>query len=145
MKKYFLILLPILLIICFIGCAKNSSEGKNILSIGNKKINIEIADSSEKRAQGLSGRKTLEKNSGMLFIFDKSNYYNFHMQNMNFPLDFIWINNDEIVEIIPNVSASSHQPPDYLRPSIPVDKVLEVNAGFSSENNIKVGDTIIIK
>lgn len=111
--------------------------------IGDKTIFVEIADSQEKRTKGLSGRNSLPKNKGMLFLFDKPDFYGFWMKGMNFPLDFIWIKDNEVIELTKNVKPEDFQPPNLLIPKDRVNKVLEVNAGFIEEFNIKIGDKVV--
>lgn len=111
------------------------------LKIDGVIINVEISDTEAKRRQGLSFREFLGEKEGMLFIFETPDYYPFWMKDMKFPLDFIWISGEEIVEVTENV------PPDFpgiLKPSFPVDKVLEVNAGFVKKYQIKPGQKIQI-
>lgn len=105
-------------------------------------LRVEIADSTEERKRGLSGRNTLSQNKGMLFVFSEPDFYKFWMKDMNFGLDFIWINGDEIIEVTKNVKSEDYQPPDVLVPKEKIDKVLEVNAGEAERLNIKTGDKI---
>ena len=56
------------------------------IKIGDEVINVELALTNEERTQGLSGRGNLEKNEGMLFIFDVPGEYYFWMKDMNFQL-----------------------------------------------------------
>lgn len=116
------------------------------LFIGMTEIYVEIADTEQSRSQGLSGRKSLAENSGVLFVFPSPGIYEFWMKDMNFPLDFIWIKNGKIVEITENVlpPAQTEGKPGVIRPFFSVDRVLEVNAGFVSKNNLKVGDTVVL-
>lgn len=119
------------------------------VTIGETVIKVEIADTQEKRAKGLGGRQTLATDSGMLFIFDRVDKHGFWMKGLSFPLDFIWIKDQKVVDIYKNAPpvASGQQDkelPIYV-PSEPVNMVLEVNAGFSDSHNIKVGDTVSIK
>ncbi|MCX8009506.1 MAG: DUF192 domain-containing protein, partial [Patescibacteria group bacterium] len=86
---------------------------------------MELFDTQEKRTRGLSGRDFLPENKGMLFIFEKPDYYTFWMKEMKFPLDFIWIRGDEIVEITENVKPEDYQPPKFFTSKEKVDKVLE--------------------
>ncbi|MBI2595630.1 DUF192 domain-containing protein [Candidatus Daviesbacteria bacterium] len=112
-------------------------------------INIEIADTKEKRSKGLGGRQSLASDSGMLFIFDKTDKFTFWMKGLSFPLDFIWIKDDEIVEISPDIPfpESGQKDEDLPRytPATQINKVLEVNGGFSAANNVKVGDKIEVQ
>ncbi len=109
----------------------------NKLKIKEKVIEIEIVKTEADRERGLSGRERLDIDTGMLFIFDKPDRYAFWMLDMKFNLDFIWIKDQRIVYLSQNISN-----PTTLYPPIPIDKVLEVNAGFIQENNIATGDTI---
>jgi uncharacterized membrane protein (UPF0127 family) len=116
------------------------------LYIGMTHFNVEIADTPKTRNQGLSGRKSLPENSGLLFVFPNSGLYQFWMKDMNFPLDFVWINQGKVVEITENVPPPSQtqNQPRTVNPFFPVDHVLEVNSGFVSKNNIKVGDVVVL-
>lgn len=116
------------------------------VQISGSKLNIEIADTQEKRTKGLGGRESLASDSGMLFIFPEPSKYSFWMKGLSFPLDFIWIRGEKVVSILQNVPPPA---PGQLDPSLPiyqpnveVDKVLEVNAGVIARLNIKVGDTL---
>lgn len=110
--------------------------------IGNTEILVEIADTQAKMEKGLSGRNSLPENQGMLFLFKEPNFYGFWMKGMNFPLDFIWIRENEVVETTENVKPEDFQPPKNLFSKEKVDKVLEVNAGFVEKSKIKIGDKI---
>ena len=159
MKK-FIIQFIFLTIIIFIALAYATGKLPNFSSTGfipkeNKfkqvqlndvKINIELADTSEKRKKGLSGSQSLASDSGMLFIFEKQDKYSFWMKGMKFPLDFIWIKDIKIVDIIknakvPDAGIKDQDLPIYV-PNVPVDMVLEVTAGFVDSHKIKVGDMI---
>ncbi len=120
------------------------------LTIGNTTVIVTVANTNETRQKGLSGITNLQNNQGMLFIFDTKNIpvenAKFWMKDMKIPLDFIWIKDNKISEITPNVPAPIPNTPDnalqIYAPSTSIDYVLEVNAGFTMKNNIKVGDTV---
>lgn len=124
---------------------KKNSSGLTPLYIGKTKILVEIADTPEKRSQGLSRRKTLANNTGMLFVFEQAGIHSFWMKDMLFPLDFIWIANKQVVELSENVPKpiNSLEQPKVVIPKQPIDMVIEVNAGFVKSNNIKVGNKVI--
>ena len=120
---------------------KSISADKIDLKINGKEIKAEIADNDEKRNTGLSGRKSLEKNDGMLFVFQLPSKYSFWMKDMRFPLDIIWIDeNKKIIAISENISPETY--PASFSPSEPVKYVLEVNAGWSETNEVGVGDVL---
>jgi uncharacterized membrane protein (UPF0127 family) len=141
----FKFIFPILFISFFVLIFFFLNERTKIkrLKIGDTEISVEIAKDEREKEKGLSDRGFLPQDRGMLFIFDKADYYTFTMKDMNFPLDFIWIRENEIVEITENVSPKDY--PFGIRPTKKIDKVLEVNAGFVRERNIKVGDEIKLR
>ena len=117
------------------------------IKVGNTKIFVEIARSQEERQKGLSGKDNLDENTGMLFIFDATNAKrSFWMKGMKFPLDFIWIKDGKVVQIDKNTPAPVEGTEDskliIYTSQMPIDYVLEVNAGFSDKNNIKTGDNV---
>jgi hypothetical protein len=117
-------------------------NGSDLVASEARIFKVEIADTDEKRMQGLSGRESLPENQGMLFVFDVSDYHTFWMKDMNFSLDFIWISRNQIVEISRNIKPEDYQPPKTLVPGNKIDKVLEVNAGFAEKIGIKEGDKL---
>lgn len=117
---------------------------KSKIKIGQAEILVELAVNDEQRVRGLSGRKKMPQNEGMLFVFDEKYPFGFWMKGMNFPLDFIWIDDDKVVDITENV-------PPYrglaefgkiYRPGRPINLVLEVNSGFVKRHDIKIGDRV---
>lgn len=125
---------------------QSSTASAQQLKINDTTINVEIADTDSQRAQGLGGRASLPQNSGMLFIFSKPDIYKFWMKDMKFPLDFIWINNNTVVDLLPNIPNPPSNTPDnalpIYEPVTQVNEVLEVNAGFISSHSIRVGDKV---
>lgn len=118
------------------------------LDINNNTFKVEIADTKAKRNQGLGGRQSLAPNEGMLFIFDTPGKPPFWMKGLSFPLDFIWIKGDTVVDLTINVqppaSGQSDSSLPIYQPKEDIDKVLEVNGGTIQRLNIKAGDTINI-
>lgn len=109
-------------------------------------VNVDVSDDKNERSKGLADRDSLASDSGMLFVFDKADKYRFWMKGMRFSLDFIWILDDRVVDILKNVpnpmaNTQDSQLPIY-GPTTKVNKVLEVNSGFVEKNNIRVGDKI---
>lgn len=125
---------------------KSRPAEQKTLRIQGVKISVEVASNSAEKSKGLSGRKTLGKNEGMLFVFAKDTQPSFWMKDMNFSIDIIWINDGKIVQIDKNVpnpppgTADSQLP--LFSPNETIDYVLEVNAGFSEKNIFQVGDPV---
>ena len=125
---------------------KNTGEWKDEevipIKINEIEIMAEVASSIIKKSDGLSGRESMDENKGMLFIFDSPQPLSFWMKGMNFPLDFIWINGNRVVDLTENVPADNGA--TSIKPKVPADKVLEVNSGIIKRSGIKEGDVIKI-
>ena len=80
---------------------------------------------------------------GLLFIFDKTGDYGFWMKDMNFPIDIIWIKDDKVVYVLPDVKQDSY--PNVFYSSEPANEVLEINAGLSEKLGINAGDSFLLK
>lgn len=111
-------------------------------------LNVEIADTNEKRNRGLGFRASLATDSGMLFIHETPKKYTYWMKGMEIPLDIMWIMDDTIADIIPNIpppiEGQSEETLERYSSTVEVNKVLETNAGFVQNYNIQVGDKIIL-
>lgn len=124
-----------------------ASLTKSTISVGDKKIQVELAQTKSERELGLGNRSYLAPDSGMLFIFDSKNVIpNFWMKGMLMPIDIVWIGDSKIVKIDKHVpvqaaGTSDSELPIYS-PGQPIDYVLEVNSGFSDRNDIQIGDSV---
>ena len=118
------------------------------ISVGQQILNVDIAATEAEQVQGLSDRKSMQDNQGMLFDFGagSASEPEFWMKDMYFNLDFVWIKNGAVVDITQNVPAPKNfsDPLPLYAPASPVDSVLEVNAGWAEKNNIKIGDLVKI-
>lgn len=118
------------------------------LQVGKSNLLVQVVNDDASRQLGLSGRTRLKQNSGMLFDFTNTNNSRpgFWMKDMKFPIDIIWINNNKIIGIETGVPIPNPNTPDYqlatYSPPATITHVLEVEAGWSAQNKIKVGDAI---
>ena len=116
------------------------------LQINGASLKVEIADTPQERSKGLGGREALASGSGMLFVFAKADKYSFWMKGVKFPLDFIYIKEGKVVDIIQNVPPPKEGEKDenlpIYQPKLAVDEVLEVAAGTVKNLDIKEGDTV---
>ncbi|MCL2706528.1 MAG: DUF192 domain-containing protein, partial [Spirochaetaceae bacterium] len=105
------------------------------------RLNIEIAETEKQRSMGLMHRKTLDKDSGMLFVFENDRILSFWMQNTYIPLSIAFISSDGVIKEIRDMtplSLESIVSKNYVR------YALEVNKGYFQEKNIMVGDMVIL-
>lgn len=110
---------------------------------GAARIEAEVAATPRARSQGLSGRGSLASDAGMLFVFEQPGPHAFWMQGMRFPIDIIWINNGQVVDVALNVPVPDGQPPLYT-PNQFATHVLEVNAGWVAARHITIGSSVTI-
>ena len=120
---------------------------KTKATINNQTFSVTVAKTNLEKEKGLSGKNSLNENEGMLFPFEKEDFYAFWMKDMKFPIDIIFINKNRIVTIFPNI-----QPPKntneglfVYKPETPADMVLEINAGLSQQYNFKKDDEVKIE
>ena len=114
------------------------------VTIKGHKFKLYIAKNPKDQQIGLSKYNNLPQDYGMLFPFEKADYYSFWMKEMKFPIDIIYIRDNQIVTILKNVpvpKTKDESIPVY-KPAQPADKVLEVNAGISEKYNFKEKDEV---
>ena len=123
--------------------SKQVLDGQMILNLGGVKINTEVVKSQEDLARGLSFREGLEKDAGMLFVFESLGYWGFWMKDMKFSIDIIWLDeNFSVVHIEKKVAPETF--PNSFEPNALSKYVLEVNAGFVDENKIEIGSRVTL-
>lgn len=115
------------------------------VTIGSATWQVEIADSFLKQAQGLSGRKSLAEEAGMLFVFKKPDILRFWMKGMELPLDIVWIRDRQVVGVSENLLPITFRNFQTFSPPEPADKALEINAGQVKQFGIKAGDAVVLK
>ena len=103
-------------------------------TVAGATITLEVAQTLQERAQGLSGRDSLASNAGMLFLFEGLYRPSFWMKDTRFGLDFLWIAGTTIVDTTENVPPDTGGALPTYQPAEPVDKVIEVNAGWIAQH-----------
>ncbi len=122
---------------------KNFMDYQKInLNLGKYNYSLAISNTGEKRAKGLSNIELMSTSGGMIFIFDKLDFYYFWMKDMKFPLDFIFIKNNEIVDLLENIAVETY--PKSFTSKTKANKVIELNAGEIKKSGIKIGDKLDI-
>jgi len=140
--KRILFILVLILLACTYGYYRINPLTPTA-TIKGKKFAVELAVTGKEIEKGLSRRTSLLPGHGMLFIFNHKERYPFWMGGMQFPLDFIWMDGNQIVEITKNVPNLQDGIAPRITPTVPIDKVLELNAGEVDALGIVVGDTAL--
>lgn len=117
---------------------------KSHATLGGLELVLELAQTPKQWEVGLSNRSDLGPIDGMLFLFNHHHIPVFWMKNMQFPIDIIWISDGEVVEITPNVPISTTDKLPTYSPRVPINMVLETRAGWATENNIQIGDQLVL-
>lgn len=93
------------------------------VTIGEKKYKVECVESEEDKKKGLQNVISIASDEGMLFIYDKPQTVRFHMKNMNFPIDMVFIDdNNEVISVY-----EAEQQGKFFIEEDNVSYVLEVN------------------
>jgi len=112
------------------------------VTIGEKQWNVNVASTFPEISQGLSGQESLPINTGMLFdLGSEYNNITINMQEMLFPLDIIFINNDlSIVAVVQNVLPGEDVA--FVADDSGARYFFEINA--EEADGIVFGDTLVI-
>lgn len=109
-------------------------------------LHIEVARAPAEIELGLGNRDSMAHDSGMLFDLSATERPQFWMKRMRFPLDFIWILDDQrVAEVTPDVEPQPGATDDQLRlysPMTDVRYVLELNAGAAGRLGIEPGSQL---
>lgn len=114
---------------------------------GKAEFSLEIAKTEAERERGLMYRNFLERDRGMLFIFDKPEVVNFWMRHTHIALDIIFIGADlkiahieKHAEPCPETALNC---PLYSS-EFPVKFVLEIDADLARVYGIMDGQNVEI-
>jgi len=109
------------------------------LHIGKAALSTEIASNSQQRFMGLSFRRTLAENAGMLFVYKQERLLTFTMRNTLLPLSIAYISEDLVINEILDMNVGPNQ---LFNSTQPAKFALEVNQGWFDRQGVKVGDRI---
>lgn len=109
-----------------------------ITDSGTHSYKIEVAASPDERAKGLMFVQQMDDTKGMLFDFGEMRPVSFWMRNTFIPLDMIFIDEFGTVKSI-HENAIPHDA-TAIPSTVPIQYVLELNAGQVKTIGLKVGD-----
>jgi uncharacterized membrane protein (UPF0127 family) len=104
-------------------------------------LHVEIPDTDNKFKLGLMFRESLDIDKGMLFIFEEVGKHSFHMRNTRIPLDVAFVKEDGTIESIKELDPYTTLP---VSSDGEVLFAIEANRGWFAENNVEVGDEIVL-
>lgn len=102
-----------------------------------------MANTDVLRAQGLSGRAALAAGEGMLFVFERSDYWGIWMKDMRFSIDIVWLDEEgRVVGLEAEAAPGSY--PDVFVPPLRARYVLELPAGAAARYGLAEGTKIVL-
>jgi uncharacterized membrane protein (UPF0127 family) len=104
---------------------------------------IQIAKTKEQLSKGLMFKKELCEKCGMIFELPSPTKASFWMKNTYIPLDIVMIREDGYIDTVHINTTPLNEEKFYLSNN-DVKYILEVNSGYTKQNNIKEGDTLDI-
>jgi uncharacterized membrane protein (UPF0127 family) len=109
----------------------------------NLTIEVEIAANQQQRETGLMNRQSLPANKGMLFVYNDQDLRGVWMKNTLLPLDVLFLNHKaEIVTMLPDLQPCRQNPCPIYHSQLPATYMLEVNAGFIKNHQLKIGQAL---
>ena len=125
-----------------------ATVGFELADGGSLNISCEVADNAVERANGLQDREELAHDSGMLFVFEEPKEATFIMQNVQFPLDIIFIAENGTVVNVEEAEVEEPDTPDSdlvrYRSDGEVKWVIEINKGLSQQYGVGPGTRVDI-
>jgi uncharacterized membrane protein (UPF0127 family) len=106
---------------------------------GTAAVRVEVARTPAQRERGLMDRPSLDRDAGMIFVFDETARHGFWMKNTLIPLDMLFIGEDgRVAAIVPRRPLTLESTDGGVESRY----VLEVNGGWSAAHGVKVGDAV---
>lgn len=123
-------------------CAFKIAENPDSLPVRlTKCISLETARTNSALILGLSGRESMPRDHGMLFIFDIPGKQCMWMKDMHFSLDMVWLDEKHrIVHIEKDLQPETY-PKSFCSPK-PAKYVVEVNSGIATQAGLQEGQQL---
>ena len=121
---------------------------KATIRIDNVILDVQLADTREKRIKGLQFQEKLLDDEGMLFDFQEPKIISMWMPNMKFSLDMIWFDEQgKVIHIEENVEPclSISDCPSFNGNGQKARYVLEITSGFIDKFNITKNSQLSFK
>ncbi len=108
-------------------------------------IQVELALTPQQRWRGLMGRRSIDKDGGMLFVFPEQRWLEFWMKDTWISLDMVFLDKDRrVTAIFERVPRAYPDTPEskLARRSAVGQYVLELPAGAAKRRGLKVGQSL---
>ncbi len=112
-----------------------------LVTVAGGAFQVTLATDDVSRQQGLTKTQNLAPNGGLLLIFPTDNEWTVPMDNVTFPIDILWLNDDKVIVSIVKNAQPSDETDKSFTPSSAARYVLEVPAGSVANDGIRTGMT----
>ncbi len=135
------------LLVCGLLALRLRGTGSSVfqtVEIEGRKLRLELVSRPEELQRGLSDRKSMKDDEGMLFLMGETGRHPFWMNRMYFALDMVYLQDGMVVDIGRNVPAPSSflvMPTTYF-PTQDANQVLELTAGGAERYGLEVGKIV---
>ena len=110
------------------------------ISIGGVELQLQLALKPAEQQKGLMYREILDKNHGMLFLFERPEIRGFWMRNTRIPLDIGYFDSSGRLLEVHKLFPFDETPINSRSREVLI--AIETNRGWYAANNIEVGDRI---
>jgi uncharacterized protein len=138
---FFLVFLMAITVLSAMADAKFRRESLTLLtSAGERKIDIEVAETMEEKSLGLMFRTALPDTQGMLFPYTPAQEISMWMKNTFIPLDMVFIKADGTVHRIEVRTEPMSE--KIITSQGEVTAVLELAGGAAARLGLQAGDRV---
>ncbi|MFW6189624.1 MAG: DUF192 domain-containing protein [Planctomycetota bacterium] len=111
------------------------------LAAASFRLRAEVADTDQKRKQGLVGRDALQPGYGMLYVYEEPRQPKFDWSGMKFGVSAAFMKADGTIIAIHTAPREDQQ---TFAPPEPIKYALETRPGWFADRVIEVGDRMSI-
>jgi len=134
-------LLTSFILLTFISSSASAEIPTTIhLKVSGHTLSAEVAYKKESRIRGLMYRNSMEKNSGMLFVFPEASIHSMWMINTYIPLSIAFLDKNGIILNIIDMSPHTRTKNSAAGKA---KYALEMNLGWFSSRDIKAGQKLM--
>tara|TARA_B100001996_G_scaffold359917_1_gene325558 strand:+ start:380 stop:790 length:411 start_codon:yes stop_codon:yes gene_type:complete len=125
-----------ILFLLFAAASLNLNSKEIFVSIADKKISLQVADTNELRAKGLMGIRSLNKDEGMIFFWPDSDKRCMWMKNTPIELSIAFISSNQMIAEIRDLEPYSTE--SVCSRSNDIVSAIEMNRDWFVKNNIRI-------
>jgi hypothetical protein len=125
------------------GCGQDRPSGTAEARIGETSWTVEVATTRSQRFQGLSGRKHLPEDRGMLFVYPQPQQLDFCMRDCEIPIDVVFLDAEgKVVNF--HAMRVEHDRAGRVKYSsyVPAQYALELPSGTIQTQRIRIGQQV---